>query len=256
LAEADPDWIDEIYQSALNDGVSPEPFVIELFQSLLFENLVQHSPLLNSIRDVGDKAKEQGSSEESVSKLYRRLLYTRLANDAPIMTGDICSISNERMGIIITPECDIRRVRGAETNNFELLVFDRGVFETHVTKTKAVKSDGKAQSYTLDRFADWEAGTDSQKQQLDSLRKAFNQNEPRFHLLPSFPFDDGLKQTAVIEFSLGAEMHSAKVVSGYERPYKLNSPFIQQLRQRYLAYLGRVGTPSLPLSLRNYNLKR
>jgi hypothetical protein len=40
-----------------------------------------------------------------------------------------------------------------------------------------------------------------------------------------------------------------------KREYKLNSPYIFQLRQRYLAYIGRVGVPAIPPSLKAYNLK-
>lgn len=37
--------------------------------------------------------------------------------------------------------------------------------------------------------------------------------------------------------------------------FKLNSPYIHQLRQRYLSYVGRVGVPSIPQSLRAFNIK-
>lgn len=34
--------------------------------------------------------------------------------------------------------------------------------------------------------------------------------------------------------------------------YKLNSPYIHQLRQRYIAYIGRYGVPALPNSVRSH----
>ena len=38
--------------------------------------------------------------------------------------------------------------------------------------------------------------------------------------------------------------------------YKLNAPYINQLRQRYIAFFGRYGVPATPYSLRSYNLKQ
>ncbi len=256
LSEADSDWIAEIYRSAADDGVSPELFVIEIFQCLLSENLVQNNELLDSVKKHGEGARTaSGVNEQSIAKLYSRLFYSPLQNDAPIMTGDICKMGDDKYGVIITPECDVRRICSDENHTFELLVFEKGTFDKHITKTRALQTSGKEQNFTRARFGDWENGTPSQKGKLKELQKMFNQTEPRFHILPSFPFTAATNESAVIEFSLGAEMHTCKEVKDSLRQYKLNSPFIQQLRQRYIAYLGRVGTPSLPLSLCNWNLK-
>ncbi len=258
LAEADPDWVHEIYRSASDDGVNPELFVIEIFQSLLGENIVQAKELLRDIREYVKKRTGEPESvvnEESIDKLFRRLIYSPIREGAPLMTGDICEIDTNKYGVLISPECDMRRILTKDTNRFELLVFDSMDFDQHIAKTRAILTDGSTQNFKRTRFAEWSTGNDSQKDKLEELRKAFNQNEPRFHLLPSFPFGDKNKRSAVIEFSLGAEMYTVKEVCSFERKFKLNSPFVQQLRQRYLAYLGRVGTPGLPSSLRNWNLR-
>jgi hypothetical protein len=171
------------------------------------------------------------------------------------MTGDICQISETKFGVIISPECDIRRIEAENSNSFELLVFETGGFNRYITKVRATLDNGKEQNFTRVRYATWEQGNDSQKAKLEELRKIFNQNEQRFHILPSFPMLGPLNQSVVIEFSLGRELHTSEQVKGYKRAYKLNSPFLEQLRQRYLAYLGRIGVPGLPTILRNFNLK-
>lgn len=254
LAEADATWVKDIYDTAEADGVDATIFVIEIFQYLLSEKLVQNRILLESIESFA-RAAESNSDEVSIAKLFRRLFYSQISEDAPIMTGDICEISENKFGVIITPECDVRRILSKDENRFEMLVFERNGFNQHISKTRALLADDSVQNYKRSRYTDWENGTDSQKEKLNELRKIFNQNEPRFHILPSFPLSDALNESVVIEFSLGCEMYTCQEVKGFTRRYKLNSPHIQQLRQRYISHLGRVGSPSLPISLRNYNLK-
>ena len=37
--------------------------------------------------------------------------------------------------------------------------------------------------------------------------------------------------------------------------YKLNAPYIHQLRQRYIAFFGKYGVPAIPFGLRDFNLR-
>ena len=258
LAVADPNWLRDLAASAKEDSVSQDLFIIEILQSLLLENIIQDADLRESITTylASQEALEAvPTNEQSIARLFNRLFYTRLIEEAPIMTGDICQISETKFGVIISPECDIRRIEAENSNSFELLVFETGGFNRYITKVRATLDNGKEQNFTRVRYATWEQGNDSQKAKLEELRKIFNQNEQRFHILPSFPMLGPLNQSVVIEFSLGRELHTSEQVKGYKRAYKLNSPFLEQLRQRYLAYLGRIGVPGLPTILRNFNLK-
>jgi hypothetical protein len=258
LASADPNWLRDLAESAKDDCVNEDLFIIEILQSLLTENLIQNAGLRKAITNYLESqqpANAAATNEESIAKLFNRLFYTRLVGDAPIMTGDICQLNDEKFGIIISPECDIRIIAAKDSNSFELLVFKRDDFKNHIAKTRAILADETEQNFKRERYDAWEDGTASQKEKLGELRKIFNQNDQRFHILPSFPLLDSLNQSVVIEFRLGRELHTAQQVKGYKREYKLNSLFIQQLRQRYLAYLGRIGVPGLPTTLRNFNLK-
>jgi hypothetical protein len=87
---------------------------------------------------------------------------------------------------------------------------------------------------------------------------AFNQTEKRVHLMPSFKFDGAdVSKTAIIDFRSSKLSAKFDVLSKapVKRVCKLNSPFIQELRQRYLAYYGRVGVPYIPTVLRKYNIQ-
>ncbi len=247
LAEADENWIREIGNSARADGVSGEIFIIEMLQYLLAESLTQNRKLLESIKEYLTAANapleggepQSSSNEESVAKLFRRLFYTKIDSEAPIMTGDICQLNDKEFGIVVTPECDVRDVLSGKIESFELLTFSKDSFEAYLGKNNYQRS-----SYV-------EAGV----RLLEKLRKIFNQDESRFHVLPSFPFDDtSFNLSALLDFSYGCERYKIDEIKP-NRKYKLNSPFIQQLRQRYIAHLGRVGVPGLPLTLRNFNLK-
>ncbi len=254
LAEADANWIKDIFDTADADGVDATQAVIDIFQSLLTEKLIQDPDLIKSITGHIETA-ESVSDEKSIAKLFSRLFYSQLNENSPIMTGDICEISEDKFGIIISPECDVRTILKAEQNKFELLVFQKKDFKIHIAKIRAILDDGTLQNFKRDRYNAWEGGNQSQKERIADLRKLFNQNEPRFHILPSFPLFESLNESVVIEFSLGREMYTSAEVKGFSRKYKLNSPHIQQLRQRYISHLGRVGVPSLPESLRNFNLR-
>jgi hypothetical protein len=244
LAEADLNWIREIGNSAKEDGVSGEVFIIEILQYLLAESLTQNPVLLSSIKDyLNSESAEvlsQGSEkEESVAKLFRRLFYTKLTQDSSIMTGDICELDENKFGIIITPECDVKDVISGKITSFELLTFSKGSFDAYLL----------LDNYERSGYSD--AGV----KKLDKFRKLFNQNDTKYHVLPSFPFEDAsMNLSVLLDFSKGCERYTAEQVKP-TRKYKLNGPFIQQLRQRYISHLGRVGVPSLPTSLRNFNLK-
>jgi len=43
---------------------------------------------------------------------------------------------------------------------------------------------------------------------------------------------------------------------GRRTDHKLDSPYIYQLRQRHLAYIGRVGVPAIPQSLALFDLNQ
>jgi hypothetical protein len=191
-------------------------------------------------------ANESPANEESIARLFKRLFYTKISNSVPMMTGDIFQIDSKRYGIIVSPECDIRRIQ-EQNGCFEMLVVENDGFDKFVLS--------RFQDFTREKYQKWQRGNKTERKKADELNKVFNQTDPRFHILPSFPMSDSLNQSVVIQFSLGRELHRFDQVKTYAREYKLNSPFIQQLRQRYLSYLGRIGAPSLPSKLRSFNLK-
>jgi len=161
------------------------------------------------------------------------------------MTGDVCEISDGTYGILISPECDISEIEKLDLAEFEFLVFENGGFEEQMKKLDFDRSVNK-----IDEMSSGKPLKAKQK-----LRQVFNNGEAQLHYFPSMPLlNEAGTNACVINFRWGAKRIPSVQVKTLKRVYKVNSPFIQQLRQRYLAYVGRVGTPALPAPVRDWNL--
>jgi hypothetical protein len=244
LENADPNWIKEIYSTAKADGAEPNMEVISVFQNLLNESIIQNSNLTNSLASTAALADIPiKDKEESLAKLYNRIYYTKVPSDAPLTTGDVFKLDENTAAILITPECDVDQKCKLGLDFFI------------VTKTSFSDYLKKSLSFIVG------SSTAPSIKQAEKIEKLFNQEEMKIHVLPSFPFEkDKFKSSALIEFQSCytiLKMEDLKNEAGVlkERNYKLNSPYIHQLRQRYLAYTGRIGVPAIPPSLRSYNLK-
>jgi hypothetical protein len=243
LEEADPNWIKEIYNTAKEDHSEPNIEVISVFQNLLNESIIQDRLLIEAITsstNLGDV--NVPHKDQSLAKLYNRVYYTKLVADAPLMTGDIFNFANNEYSILITPECDII---SKKEDALEFLSFYPDGFVNYLlskkkyNKTEFVRLKGK-----------------SNPKELDAIKKVFTNGEIKIHILPSFPFSpDSYSSSAFIDFDSAFNIKKVNEFKTKRTGYKLNSPFIHQLRQRYLAYIGRVGVPSIPSILKEYNLK-
>ena len=147
------------------------------------------------------------------------------------MTGDIFKFSENEYGILITPECDLasRCMNGKKT--LEFLMIDKTESKEYQNQKKK-KHDKKP----------------------DSVNDVFNNGVISRHVLASFPFEEAIyNDIALINFAsamLVIKEDSDLLNKRYG--YKLNSPYIHQLRQRYIAYIGRYGVPALPNSIRRH----
>lgn len=242
LEQADPNWIKEIYNTAKNDGAEPNTEVIGVFQHLLSEQIIQNTTLLSSISSNVELPEINiTNKEESSAKLYHRIYYTKVESSAPLMTGDVFMLDADTAAILITPECDIEQKCKL---GLDFLLVKKSSFSEYLTK---------ALSFTI--------GNNPSSKQSEKIEKLFNQEEIRIHVLPSFPFElNQFKTSALIDFQSGfIKLKRDEIIDADKnyksRNYKLNSPYIHQLRQRYLAYIGRVGVPAIPQSLRLFNLK-
>lgn len=223
LENADPNWIKEIYTTALSDGVEPNGEVIGIFQNLLSESIVQDQILATSLAEASKLDEIVVTNKaEAQAKLYNRIYYTKLLIAAPIMTGDIFKFSEDEFAILITPECDIN---GKKDISLEFLRLSISASKEFIDKKK--KDDGSL----------------------------FNNGVQSRHILPSFPFvTNDYKTSALIDFESAFIVKSKADFENKRDQYKLNSPYIFQLRQRYLSYIGRVGVPAMPKSLKMFNL--
>lgn len=233
LESADPNWIQEIRDTAKNDGGEPTSEVIDIFHNLLNESIIQNKTLRDTLDNYNCKNKV--ISEENTAKLYQRIFYTKIANDAPIMTGDIFKFNDNEYGILITPECDLSN---KEKDTYEFLI---------------IKKDS-SNKYQKDKSGKY-------KKDQNAAKQIFNNGVISRHLLISFPFDDNTYDNiALIEFCSAMyvckrQEQNGNCIISNRTSYKLNSPYIHQLRQRFVAFFGRYGVPAIPNSLRNYNLQ-
>ena len=235
LEKADPHWIKEIRDTAEKDGGEPTSEIIDVFHHILNESLIQNKDLRTALDAY---VCEESGIEENTAKLYRRIYYSQLTQDAPIMTGDIFQFGDEEYGILITPECEV--------NKRELLYF--------LIFKKSGINEFLAKNNSYNRGE--EDYTNFKPSKKDKIRKVFNNEELSIHILPSFPFSEETYNTSAYINFKEAFTSIKKVDCETKRTrYKLNAPFIHQLRQRYVAFFGKYGVPAIPQGLRDFNLR-
>lgn len=241
LENADPYWIKEIRDTTIGDSGDATSEIIDIFNNLLSEDLIQNKTLRDFL-DAYDSI-EKIKKEENTAKLYQRIYYSKLNSDAPIMTGDIFHFAaNDTWGILITPECEVTK-RITASSSLDFLTFKLSDTNNYLNK-----------SCTFDRLR--EAFNTLREGRQKNLRKLFNNEDSSTHILPSFPAQDNVyNQMVVIDFKNSFETKTHDEYSDKRINYKLNSPYIYQLRQRYISFFGKYGVPAIPESLRDFNLK-
>ncbi len=237
LETANSFWIKEVKDTAIEDGGDPTIEVIDLFSNLLSEELVQNEYLRNALNSI-EGTNQIGDVAENTAKLYRRIYYSRLTEHAPIMTGDIFRFTEEEFGILITPECELAdKVKEGERKFYDFLI---------INKTSSEKFQKSKQA----SFA----------KKTNNVMEIFNNGVLSRHILVSFPFEEEkYNKIGLIEFNTcfrtlhKVDGNGAHIIE-FRTNYKLNSPYIHQLRQRFASYFGKYGVPAIPNSLREYNL--
>ena len=238
LESANSFWIKEIKETALTDGGDPATEIIDLFSNLLSEELVQNIDLRQALNSIKDDNTQIDS--ENTARLYRRIYYSKLTEQAPIMTGDIFNFSEDLYGILISPECELTDKDKEQEN----VVSDFLLISKSYSKKYQEK---KGKTFTND---------------AKSAKSIFNNGVLSRHVLISFPFEENVHNLiGVIEFNtafrtMSKISDSGVSISTCRTKYKLNAPYIHQLRQRFVSYFGKFGVPAIPDSLREYNLQQ
>ena len=234
LEDADPFWIKEIRDTAQEDGGDATTEVIGIFNDLLCENLIQNE----SLRDTLDEYSPEGivTKEENAARLYRRIYYSKITENTPLATGDIFKFDEDTYGILITPECELANPQKERDKSFyDFLIISKSGSEQYQAKQRKDFKEEKKQK---------------------NIKEIFNNKVISRHILVSFPFlDEFYNQIGVIEFNTAFRTIRKEGIKEKRVVYKLNSPYIHQLRQRFVAYFGKYGVPAIPESLRIYNLK-
>lgn len=231
LETANKHWIKEVKDTVLNDGGDPTSELIEMFHNLLNESLIQDVTLRKELEEYNPE--QHGVVEVNTIKLYRRIFYTVVPIEAPLMTGDIFRFSENEYGILITPECDLASRHMNGKNTFEFLMIDKAESKNYQNQKKK-----------------------KHEKKPGSVNDVFNNGVISRHVLASFPFEETIyNDIALINFAsamLVVKEDDDNNLLNERYGYKLNSPYIHQLRQRYIAYIGRYGVPALPNSVRSH----
>ncbi len=239
LEQATPNWVKEIGETAKKDGGEPVSEIINIFNNILSESLIQNDELRKLINNKTNfeqvSSGKTDTERENTAKLYRRIFYSKITTDAPFATGDIFKFDDNIYGILVTPECMI-----SKRNTLDFLVIEKDGFKKYVSH-----------KYNYTNFDI----TKLKNKTKNELKESFNNNEISAHILPSFPFGDGINNMpAYINFKEAISIKEKEEVTKERIGYKLNSPYIHQLRQRFVSYFGRYGVPAIPESLSDYNL--
>lgn len=236
LDSADPTWIKVLSDAAREDTGDATTDVVNMYQELLSEQLRQDAVLRQAIETYHVDDNIQDS--QSIAKLYQRLIYSKVEDGQTLMTGDICKMQNGKYAIVITPECEMRH---RENKDVEILEFGNDFME--------IMPKRKNRLCPLHWF------TQLNLEKKKTVRKMYNNDDSGLHILPSFPFEDGVyNKSVIIEFRTALGMIPYNTVTEHRIGYRLNAPYIQQLRQRFLSFFGRCGVPAVPDILRDYNL--
>ena len=241
LEAANSYWIKEIRDTATNDGGDATSEVIDVFNNLLNEELIQNKALRSLLDSF--ECNENERKEENTAKLYRRIYYSIIVEGSPIMTGDIFKFDEDNYGILVTPECEIADKQKEKEKDFYDFLMIR-------------KSASK--KYQEDKQKKFSKDANNAK----NAKEIFNNGVISRHVLISFPFEDAFyNQIGLIEFNTAFRTF-AKIddnknsIVACRTKYKLNAPYIHQLRQRFVSYFGKYGVPAIPDSLREYNLRK
>ncbi len=238
LENADRNWIKEFRDTVIADGGDPTTELLDIFNNVLSESIVQ-SPALRSALD-NYSVESNSISEKNTAKVYQRLIYSQLPSEAPIMTGELFKFKSNLYGILITPECEIKDKCDIQ---LEFLLFKRSNFNDYLIK-----------SYTYGPNDNYDNFKEKRK---ETLKRIFNNDNLSTHILPVFPFSPRrYNEVACIDFKTAFCIKKNKEYVGKRMRYRLNAPYIHQLRQRFVSYFGKYGVPAIPDSLRVYNLKK
>lgn len=238
LENADQNWIKEFRDTVIADGGDPTTELIDIFNNVLSESIVQ-SPVLRSALD-NYNVESNSKSVRSTAKVYQRLIYSQMPSETSIMTGELFRFKRNLYGILITPECEIK---DRFDKQLEFLIFRRSNFKEYLVK-----------NYSYTPNDNYETFKENRKKRLKQI---FNNDSLSTQILPVFPFSSrSYNEVACIDFKTAFCIKRNKEYVNKRMLYRLNAPYIHQLRQRFVSYFGKYGVPAIPDSLREYNLKK
>jgi CheY-like chemotaxis protein len=233
LSGGDLSWIIDSYRRAPIGAESPPPTpqesareLVLLFLKSLRRNQLRNQTMVERI-STEVRAMPRPSDGEPTGAGYEKLqefeLYVAPQLRPPIWTGDIVRVEGVGYGIIISPACDI--------------------------------AQGKLQHVQLLKLRPW-----GEAEGLESIKgneaRVVGNAHPRYHFLPYILGSKNLVCCFEEASSLPLKTFLERRDKGeIEFVSTLDSPYVDNLIQRYTAFLGRLGIPDLARSARDAFLK-
>jgi hypothetical protein len=205
LYELNPNWPTLFYQTFEKDGEDPVLALKEtIFQLILSE--ISVSAIDPSLLNITSEDIGKATENESLKKLYQRLVFLKKDIEKDIRPGDVFK-KEGKYYLNIRPECDTTKRAGSNPDIYLL--------EGEVRAPQLVKKS-------------------SYKPPFGIIDK---ENEVTMPLLDGNAFVVFNKRKLLVKKY--SEWKSLKIC-------RVNSPFITHIRQSYSSYVGRFGVPSYP----------
>jgi hypothetical protein len=240
----------------------------------------------STVKDFGESQKGPVNYEKYI-KLFKYLYFRNVKEEEPVSIGDVFEIPEFGKLVVISPECDFGDIcENREETFIDCLVFSQIEYDKlgHFKKncpikhteifTKIILGIEKSQvnpglnsklvqniknsKETINKevkdLIDEKWNTLLNKEKVEGL----TQKESRYYILP-FDFNSG----SILNLDFQAGFRSIKTSSFIDenkkvnngiRLYRIQMPYINDIRQRFFSYKGRIGVPGISKDLRNYLL--
>ncbi len=183
--------------------------LIEMFARGLHRRVMEDRELIDTVRTtIASVGPAKFTSDGDYWKFREMMQYS---SPSPTLgTGDIFKTTDGRMLVLISPQCDL-----VDPGEDVFCCVEAIPTATFLGDT-SIKAETK--------------------------RSVLHNRVPKYHVLHSINPDRDM----VLDFTKVINVLKTTLKSDYNRVYAIASPFREQVIQRYVSFVNRIGTPDIP----------